>query len=84
MRCSTSMPFIAELEVEQHNGGQLASALAVLRPKQIIDGLNAVLRHHHSLVMLWLLSARKVSVTSSGLSSTSKILPGFTRPSITT
>src|SRR2546430_14832356 len=33
-----------------------------------------------SFVMLWLLSARIVRATSSGLSSTSRIFPAFTRP----
>src|SRR2546422_10456623 len=33
-----------------------------------------------SFVMLWLLSARIVRATSSGLSSTSRIFPGFTKP----
>src|SRR5712692_912644 len=83
MRCSTSIPLtLGSLRSSSTTAGSSFSAGPLpSAPNRMSSACAPSCATTTSLVMLWLLSARSVNATSSGLSSTSRIFPGFTRAS---
>src|SRR6266851_4928171 len=83
MRCSTSIPLtLGSLRSSSTTAGSSFSAGPLpSAPNRMSSACAPSCATTTSLVMLWLLSARSVRATSSGLSSTSRIFPGFTRAS---
>src|SRR5713226_10052427 len=83
MRCSTSIPLtFGSLRSSNTTAGRSCSAGPLPSvPKRMSSACAPSCATTTSLVMLSLLSARIVRAASSGLSSTSRIFPGFTRAS---
>src|SRR5467141_2207467 len=83
IRCSTSIPLtLGSLRSSSTTAGRsLSTGPLPSGPNRMSSACAPSCATTTSLVMLLLLSARSVRATSSGLSSTSRIFPGFTRAS---
>src|SRR6266545_7856263 len=81
MRWSTSIPLtLGSFRSRSTTAGSSSDAGRPSVPKRYSIARTPSCATTTSFMMLWLLSARIVRATSSGLSSTSRIFPAFTRP----